>query len=88
MNGAGFGNNITLSNMVYNNNRDQLIEKNIGKGASGKYLQSIDYSYNTRGWLMAINSVNVGLGNIAIARSGVTVHWFGVLRSGRWLASG
>ena len=74
--------------MVYNNNRDQLIEKNIGKGASGKYLQSIDYGYNTRGWLTAINSVNVGLGNIAITHSGVTVHWFGVLGSGKWWARG
>ena len=32
MNGVGFGNNITLSNMVYNNNRDQLIEKTLVKG--------------------------------------------------------
>ena len=72
LSGAGFGNTVTLSNLVYNNNRDQLIEKNIGKGTSGKYLQSIDYSYNTRGWLTAINSVNVGRDNIAVTPGGVT----------------
>ncbi len=58
--------------MVYNNNRDQLIEKNIGKGASGKFLQSIDYGYNTRGWLTAINSVNVGFDNAAVPIEGLT----------------
>jgi RHS repeat-associated protein len=57
LNGAGITTpTLTLSNMVYNF-KDQLTEKNIGKQASnGKYLQSIDYDYNTRGWLTGINS--------------------------------
>ena len=46
-----------LSNMNYNY-KDQLIEKNIGR--NGLYsLQSIDYSYNIRGWLTNINNANV-----------------------------
>jgi RHS repeat-associated protein len=45
-----------LSNAVYNF-KDQLIEKNIGhKLSHGKYLQSVDYAYNLRGWLTSINS--------------------------------
>ena len=54
-----------LSNMAYDY-KDQLIEKNIAKGGSGKFLQSIDYSYNTRGWLTAINSFNFRNSNSAI----------------------
>ncbi|MEN9611340.1 MAG: hypothetical protein RLZZ628_2154, partial [Bacteroidota bacterium] len=47
----------TLNNMVYNY-KDQLIEKNIGYqlvNGVNRALQSIDYSYNTRGWLTDIN---------------------------------
>jgi RHS repeat-associated protein len=44
----------TLNNMVYNY-KDQLIEKNIGYRGTNNALQSIDYSYNTRGWLTDIN---------------------------------
>jgi RHS repeat-associated protein len=57
LNGAGItAPTLTLANMVYNH-KDQLVERNIGKQAStGKYLQSIDYDYNARGWLTAINS--------------------------------
>jgi hypothetical protein len=45
--------------MVYNF-KDQLIEKNIGRTGTGKYLQSIDYDYNVRGWLTGINSFGIG----------------------------
>jgi RHS repeat-associated protein len=44
-----------LSNMVYNY-KDQLTEKNIANmGSTNKYLQSVDYAYNLRGWLTSIN---------------------------------
>ena len=46
-----------LSNMVYNY-KDQLEEKNIGLNGANA-LQSIDYTYNLRGWLMAINHMNL-----------------------------
>jgi RHS repeat-associated protein len=60
LNGAGLTTpNVTLSNMVYNF-KDQLTEKNIGRTGTGKYLQSIDYSYNVRGWLTGINSFGIG----------------------------
>jgi RHS repeat-associated protein len=61
LNGAGVTTpNLTLSNMVYNH-KDQLVEKNIGKvAAMGKFLQSIDYDYNARGWLTGINSFGIG----------------------------
>jgi RHS repeat-associated protein len=56
LNGAGLTTpNVTLSNMVYNF-KDQLVEKNIGRTGMGKYLQSIDYGYNSRGWLTGINN--------------------------------
>ncbi len=48
-----------LSNLNYNF-KDQLIEKNIGYNTTTSMaLQSIDYAYNLRGWLTAINNVNV-----------------------------
>jgi RHS repeat-associated protein len=47
----------TLSNMVYNY-KDQLTEKNIGLNGSNA-LQSIDYTYNLRGWLTDINGVSL-----------------------------
>jgi RHS repeat-associated protein len=51
----------SLANMNYNY-KDQLIEKNIGMNPSNTgALQSIDYSYNIRGWLTNIN--NVALNN-------------------------
>jgi hypothetical protein len=60
LNGAGVTTpNLTLSNMVYNH-KDQLVEKNIGRTGTGKYLQSIDYDYNARGWLTGINSFGIG----------------------------
>ncbi|MDZ7878903.1 MAG: RHS repeat-associated core domain-containing protein [Saprospiraceae bacterium] len=54
--GAGISSpTYTLSNMVYNF-KDQLVEKNIGlTGANA--LQSIDYTYNSRGFLTNINNV-------------------------------
>lgn len=46
----------TLSNLVYNY-KDQLTLKNIAN-VNSKYLQSVDYTYNGRGWLTNIGSVN------------------------------
>ncbi len=62
--GAGPNNSNTpvLSNMVYNY-KDQLTRKNIGATAAGNYLQNIDYSYNTRGWLTNINGLQIYPGN-------------------------
>lgn len=58
LNGAGLEvPTFTLSNLNYNF-KDQLIEKNIGYNGSTA-LQSIDYSYNLRGWLAYINGLNV-----------------------------
>ncbi len=57
LNGAGVSvPTFTLSNMVYNF-KDQLTRKNIAN-VNGKYLQSVDYGYNGRGWLTNIGSVN------------------------------
>jgi RHS repeat-associated protein len=62
VNGAGLPTpTLTLSNMVYNF-KDQLVEKNIGKLGNQKYLQSIDYEYNQRGWLTNINGFSVANG--------------------------
>ncbi len=44
-----------ISALAYNQ-RDWLVEKNLGVGANGP-LQSIDYGYNLRGWLTQINSL-------------------------------
>ena len=58
LNGAGLTEaTFNLSNMVYNY-KDQLEEKNIGLNGTNA-LQSIDYTYNLRGWLTAINNVTV-----------------------------
>jgi RHS repeat-associated protein len=51
----------TLANMVYNY-KDQLIEKNIGYRGMNNALQSIDYSYNLRGWLTDINGASAKSG--------------------------
>jgi RHS repeat-associated protein len=62
LNGAGLSApTFTLANLVYNY-RDQLVEKNIGYRGTNQALQSIDYQYNTRGWLTAINSLNITQG--------------------------
>jgi len=52
--------------MVRNNYNEigQLIEKNIGSTILGSYLQSIDYSYNPRGWLTHINNCDLSNDNI------------------------
>jgi RHS repeat-associated protein len=63
VNGAGLSTpTLTLSNMVYNF-KDQLIERNIGKLDNLKYLQSIDYGYNQRGWLTDINGFSIASGS-------------------------
>ena len=40
----------------------QLVQKGVGNQVTGNRLQTIDYSYNVRGWLKTINDVN-NLGN-------------------------
>jgi hypothetical protein len=37
----------------------QLTGKNLHKTGSNSYLQNIDYSYNIRGWLTAINNADL-----------------------------
>jgi RHS repeat-associated protein len=37
------------------NELGQLVEKNLHKGDDGKFWQSMDYQYNVRGWLSAMN---------------------------------
>jgi RHS repeat-associated protein len=62
LNGDGWSDpSSTLANMVYNY-KDQLIEKNIGYRGANQALQSIDYQYNTRGWLTGINTVGLSGG--------------------------
>jgi RHS repeat-associated protein len=71
LNGAGLSApTFTLSNQVYNY-KDQLIEKNIGYRGTNNALQSIDYQYNTRGWLTGINTVNVYGGQSILTPSGM-----------------
>ena len=54
-----------LSEVKYNE-LDQVTEKNIGSNRwnNNTYLQSVDYTYNVRGWLTGINQT--GLSNINI----------------------
>ena len=60
MGGNGLPAPTNISNMVYNY-KDQLTEKNLGYNSNyNKYLQSIDYEYNTRGWLTKINQLAIG----------------------------
>ena len=40
----------------------QLVQKGVGNQINGNRLQTVDYSYNVRGWLKTINDVN-NLGN-------------------------
>lgn len=64
---------ILVTNLNYNE-LGQVIERNLNKTSSGEYLQSIDYSYNTRGWVTHINNCDLsnniptgwgnGIGNI------------------------
>jgi RHS repeat-associated protein len=55
LNGAGVvAPTFILSNLNYNF-KDQVIEKNTAF-VNNKYLQSMDYTYNNRGWLTSINS--------------------------------
>jgi hypothetical protein len=49
----------SMSNLVYNH-KDQLTERNIGYNPSNNTaLQSVDYTYNLRGWLTAINDISI-----------------------------
>jgi RHS repeat-associated protein len=60
MGGASIPSPTNICNMVYNF-KNQLIEKNLGYNSTyNKYLQSIDYEYNVRGWLTKINQLNLG----------------------------
>ena len=38
------------------NELGMVIEKNLNKKADGSFLQSLDYSYNIRGWMTSINN--------------------------------
>gem|GEM_PF-653315 len=60
--GPNNGNTPVLATMEYNY-KDQLTRKNIGATAAGNFLQNIDYSYNTRGWLTNINGLQIYPGN-------------------------
>ncbi len=53
------GEDVRLSNNNYDF-KDRLIEKNIGGGVYGRYLQSVDYRYNLRNWLTHINQLGEG----------------------------
>ena len=49
-----------MSYMIYNE-LGQLVDKKIHSTDLGvKYLQSIDYRYNIRGWLTHINNPDLG----------------------------
>ena len=60
LSGAGVNNTTTplLATMEYTI-KDQLRRKNIGVTATGNFLQNIDYTYNVRGWLTNINTLQV-----------------------------
>lgn len=53
----------TISNHQYTF-RDEVSELNLG-GTSSTALQSLDYTYNTQGWLTGINSGGIGTGAAA-----------------------
>ncbi len=53
--GDDAANKTTLASIEYNEN-GQVKEKNIAEDASGKAQQSIDYTYNIRGWLTSMNN--------------------------------
>jgi hypothetical protein len=60
---------LRTANLNYNF-KDQLIERNLSWAPTGKYLQSIDYAYNARGFLTDINPISVyrdGTGGPVIA---------------------
>ena len=42
---------------------DQLVQKEVGGNAASNPLQTVDYSYNVRGWLKKINNPEASLGN-------------------------
>lgn len=55
---------ITLSSFLYND-IGQLIDKKLHqKQGQDKYLQSIDYRYNERGWLTSINDPDLSLSSL------------------------
>lgn len=58
------GNNfITIAELKYNE-LGELVEKNLHKNpVTGNYLQSIDFTYNIRGWLTHINNPEIGGGD-------------------------
>ena len=69
--GGGFYAPWTELSAITYNHKDQVTEKNIGRRtdiSGAKALQSIDYSYNARGWLSGINQMPVSYHN-AILRT-------------------
>ncbi|MEM8906401.1 MAG: DUF6443 domain-containing protein, partial [Bacteroidota bacterium] len=48
------------------NHRDELEEKNLGSVGEGRFLQSIDYTYNERGWLTHLNRLQEGTADFGL----------------------
>ncbi|HZH72547.1 MAG TPA: hypothetical protein VFD91_08655 [Mariniphaga sp.] len=46
---------VTVAENIYNE-IGQLVDKKLHKTTSNNYLQSVDYTYNIRGWLTSINN--------------------------------
>jgi RHS repeat-associated protein len=63
--------NVSLLSRSEYNEKDQLIKKNIAQ-VNNKFLQGIDYTYNTRGWLTNINGVSMG-SNITAATAPTSI---------------
>jgi RHS repeat-associated protein len=71
--GSYLGPDMELTNLTYNY-KDQVTQKDIGKRAGQPYaLQSIDYQYNQRGWLTAINQMPLSSYSQGIPQGGSPV---------------
>lgn len=58
---------VLLSNLQYTT-RDEVKERNLGSTSTTtpNYLQSVDYAYNSRGWLTRINQLPLSTNNLMI----------------------
>ncbi|MDD3011524.1 MAG: DUF6443 domain-containing protein [Bacteroidales bacterium] len=66
------GEKVQIANYVYNE-LGQMVEQQVHQNEDKSYLQSVDYSYNIRGWLEHINSLNLNTDiNIISNLNGVT----------------
>jgi RHS repeat-associated protein len=61
----------TILNELRYDINDRIVERNIGKvsGSTGNFLQSVDYKYNSRGWLTRINQLGLSRYNQPIYTS-------------------